>query len=268
MSSCLASTSCKQTPKCVLPLSSYVWNVKTARAAWELLHTDEGQNGAIQRWRDLGFPTQTTRKPDSAKLFFRDISTLKISILPRVPRIRASHDVKGSDVNGRPVGLGWVSQHCVRKFKSASVLVLSFVLFVFCRPRSQSPSSSPRLGPGLVDFCLKVTAVLRVTGGAMVVESLSTASRVAQFRRRLFSVARRVIPNLFVDKVYRFTLELQMERGDAYKSIPKCNQECQRVHVQRTTMLLLYDGQVRLERDCCIWEWSSRMVLQCRALLP
>ena len=187
-------------------------------------------------------------------------------------------------MDGRPVGLGSVSQHCVRKFKSASVkistqvpplllwvshLVLSFIPFVFCRPRSQSPSSFPRLGPGLVDFSLKVTAVLGVTGGAMVVESsLSTATRVAQFRRRLFSVARRVIPNLFVDKVDRFTLELQMERGDANKSIPKCNQECQRVHVQRTTMLLLYDAQVRLERDCCIWEWSSRMVLQCRSFLP
>ena len=47
---------------------------------------------------------------------------------------------------------------------------------------------------------------------------MSTALRVAQFRWRLFSIAQRVTPKLFVDKVDRNTLESRMEAPSVIKN--------------------------------------------------
>ena len=49
---------------------------------------------------------------------------------------------------------------------------------------------------------------------------MSTALTIAQFRWRLFSIAQRVIPNLFDDKMNRCALELQIEPEDMYSNIP------------------------------------------------
>ena len=53
---------------------------------------------------------------------------------------------------------------------------------------------------GLVDFLRRCVPLFSLF---VMLWSMSTALRVAQFRQRLFSVAQRVTPNLFVDKVDR-----------------------------------------------------------------
>ena len=49
---------------------------------------------------------------------------------------------------------------------------------------------------------------------------MSAALMIAQFRWRLFSIAQRVTPNLFADKVDRSALKLQIEPEDMYNFIP------------------------------------------------
>merc|ERR1712060_965251 len=101
--------------------------------------------------------------------------------------------------------------------------------------------------PGHVDFSSEVTAALRITDGAMVVVDSIEGCAVQTETVLRQSLAERVKPTLFVNKVDRCILELQMEPEDMYGRFRKAIED---VNVIVATYMdnLMGDAQVAPEK--------------------
>merc|ERR1711972_1143381 len=101
--------------------------------------------------------------------------------------------------------------------------------------------------PGHVDFSSEVTAALRITDGAMVVVGCIEGCAVQTETVLRQSLAERVKPCLFVNKVDRCILELQMEPEDMYSRFRKAIEDVN-VIVATYNDVLMGDVQVGPEK--------------------
>merc|ERR1712061_828056 len=101
--------------------------------------------------------------------------------------------------------------------------------------------------PGHVDFSSEVTAALRITDGAMVVVDCIEGCAVQTETVLRQSLAERVKPCLFVNKVDRCILELQMEPEDMYSRFRKAIEDVN-VIVATYNDELMGDQQVAPEK--------------------